>query len=86
MALFRLSGVLNEYFYKDITSFNTSSDTVEVRYYDTKKKKDVLKNVDATRFCLVVPGDKMYCAMQQTPESERAVQAMKTKLREKKNA
>ena len=34
----------------------------------------------------VVPGDKMYCAMQQTPESERAVQAMKTKLREKKNA
>ena len=78
--------VTNEYFYKDITSFNTSSDTVEVRYYDTKKKKDVLKNVDATRFCLVVPGDKMYCAMQQTPESERAVQAMKTKLREKKNA
>ena len=78
--------VTNEYFYKDITSFNTSSDTVEIRYYDAKKKKDILKNVDSTRFCLVVPGDKMYCAMQQNEENERAVQAMKAKLREKKNA
>lgn len=78
--------ITNEYFYRDITSFNTSSDTVEVRYYDAKKKQDILKNVDSTRFCLAVPGDKMYCAMEQNEASERAVQAMKSKLREKKNA
>lgn len=76
----------NEYFYKDITSFNTSTDTIETQFYDPKKKDIVLKNVDSTRFCLVVPGDKFYCAMQQNDANERAVQAMKAKLREKKIA
>lgn len=75
----------NEYFYKDITSFNTATDTVEVNVYDPKKKQDTLKNVDSTRFCMVVPGDKFYCAMEQTEENERAVKAMKAKLREKKS-
>jgi hypothetical protein len=74
-----------EYFYKDITNFSTSSDTVETNSWDSQQKKVVLKNVDSTRFSLVVPGDKFYCSMEQNEYTERAVQAMKSKLREKKN-
>ena len=35
---------------------------------------------------LVVPGDKFYCSMEQNDYTERAIQGMKAKLREKKNA
>jgi uncharacterized protein with ParB-like and HNH nuclease domain len=74
-----------EYFYKDITNFSTSSDTVETPYWDVKQKKMMLENVDSNRFSLVVPGDKFYCAMEQSDYTERAIQGMKAKLREKKN-
>jgi len=76
----------DEYFYKDITNFSTSSDTVETLYYDDKQKKNMLYNVSTNRFALTVPGDKFYCAMKQNDYTERAIQAMKAKLREKKNA
>lgn len=75
-----------EYFYKDITNFSTSSDTEETPMYDPAKKETVLKNIDSNRFALTVPGDKFYCAMSQNEYSERAIQAMKAKLREKKNS
>jgi len=75
-----------EYFYKDITNFSTSSDTVETPYWDTKQKKMLLENVDSNRFALTVPGDKFYCSMEQNERTERAIQAMKAKLREKKGA
>jgi hypothetical protein len=74
-----------EYFYKDITNFSTSSDTVETPYWDVKKKKTMLENVDSNRFSLIVPGDKFYCCMEQDDYTERAIQGMKAKLREKKN-
>jgi len=74
-----------EYFYKDITNFSTSSDTVETPYWDDKQKKTLLENVNTNRFALTVPGDKFYCAMEQNDYTERAIQAMKAKLREKKN-
>jgi hypothetical protein len=74
-----------EYFYKDITNFSTSSDTVESPYWDVKQKKMMLENVNSNRFSLVVPGDKFYCAMEQNDYTERAIQGMKAKLREKKN-
>ncbi|MDR0726006.1 MAG: hypothetical protein LBF59_08390 [Prevotellaceae bacterium] len=74
-----------EYFYKDITNFSTSSDTVETPYWDAKQKKVLLENVDRNRFSLVVPGDKFYCSMVQNEYTERAIQGMKAKLREKKN-
>jgi hypothetical protein len=74
-----------EYFYKDITNFSTSSDTVEAPYWDVKQKKRLLENVDSNRFSLVVPGDKFYCSMEQNEYTERAIQGMKAKLREKKN-
>lgn len=74
-----------EYFYKDITNFSASSDTVETPYWDKKEKKVVLKNVDSTRFRITVPGDSMYCMMSQTEENEAAVKGLKAKLREKKS-
>lgn len=73
-----------EYFYKDITNFSTSSDTVETTEYDPKKKKNILVNVDSNRFALTVPGDKFYCSMKQNDETEKRIQGMKAKLREKK--
>lgn len=74
-----------EYFYKDITNFSTSTDTVETPYWDPKQKKSLLKNIDSNRFALTVPGDKFYCSLEQNDYTERAIQAMKAKLREKKS-
>lgn len=74
-----------EYFYKDITNFSTSSDTVETPYWDPKQKKSLLENIDSNRFALTVPGDKFYCSLEQNDYTERAIQAMKAKLREKKS-
>jgi len=75
-----------EYFYKDITNFSTSTDTVETSYWDPKQKKNLLENIDSNRFALTVPGEKFYCSMEKNEYTERAIQAMKAKLREKKNA
>ena len=50
-----------EYFYKDITSFSTISDTVEARRWDPIQKKMLLENVDSNCFSLVVTGDRFYC-------------------------
>lgn len=79
-----------EYFYKDITNFSTSSDTVEKEVLDKVSCKGeavyARKNVDSNRFALVVPGDKFYCSMEQSDYTERAIQGMKAKLREKKES
>lgn len=74
-----------EYFYRDITNFSTSSDTTETATYDKKEGKDVLVNVDANRFAITVPGDKFYCSLEQNDYTESAIQGMKAKLREKKS-
>jgi hypothetical protein len=79
-----------EYFYKDITNFSTSSDTVEKPVIEMaggclgKKPKLVRKNVETEQFALVVPGDKFYCSMDKKSDTEGVIQAMKAKLREKK--
>ena len=80
------SEITEEYFYKDITNFSTSSDRVETPYWDKKQKRMLKQNVDTNRFQLTVPGDKFYCFMEQNEYTERAIQAMKAKLREKKSA
>ena len=76
-----------EYFYKDITNFSTTSDTIEieeVKVSCTGSAKYLRTRVDSNRFALVVPGDKFYCAMKQNDYTEKAIQGMKAKLREKK--
>jgi len=77
-----------EYFYKDVTNFSTSSDTVEKEVLDkvtcTGKRKKFRTNIDSNRFALVVPGDKFYCSMEQNDQTEKAVKGMKALLREKK--
>jgi len=74
-----------EYFYKDITNFSTSTDTVETPYWDPKQKKSLLENIDLNCFVLIVFGDKFYCSLEQNDYTERVIQAMKAKLREKKS-
>lgn len=78
-----------EYFYKDITNFSTASDTIEQEVLEDKKgcigsATYARKNIDSLQFALVVPGDKFYCSMKQNEYTEKAVQGMKAKLREKK--
>lgn len=75
-----------EYFYKDITNFSTSSDTVETPVYDKETGKEILKNVDSNRFAITVPGDKFYCSLEQNDYTENAIRGMKSMLREKKNS
>lgn len=73
-----------EYFYKDITNFSTVTDTVEQSFWNNNLKKYEVKNVDSNDFAITVPGDKFYCSMEQNDYTERAIQGMKAKLREKK--
>ena len=61
-----------EYFYKDITNFTTSDEL-----------KDEIK---ITVFKIVVPGGKFQCSMVPNDETEGKIQALKAKLREKKNS
>ena len=79
-----------EYFYKDITNFASSSELVErpvsekVGGCGGKKTQLVLKNVETECFALVVPGDRFKCSMKKDDYTEGRIQAMKAKLREKK--
>ena len=71
-----------EYFYKDITNFSTSDETVEAWSYKGCSPMPTKTNVNTQRFSLIVPGDKFSCFT--TGDIEQQVRAMKNKLREKK--
>jgi hypothetical protein len=77
-----------EYFYKDITNFTTVSETVEVEAVIKKNCQGEPQygrvNVDTNVFKITVPGEKFECAMVQNEYTERVIQGMKAKLREKK--
>ncbi len=69
----------DEFFYKDVTSFSTSSESETAHGLgDTKF------DVETNKFYMVVPGDKLYVSMDGVSNSESIIQAMKQKLREKK--
>jgi hypothetical protein len=73
-----------EYFYKDITSFSTSSDTGE---WKISGEDGPGQTVETHRFTVIVPGDKFFCSMsnlQDQDSLDEKIQAMKQKLREKK--
>jgi len=71
-----------EYFYKDITNFSTSDETVEAWAYKGCSPMPTKTNVNTQQFALIVPGDKFTCFT--TGDIEQQVRAMKNKLREKK--
>lgn len=71
-----------EYFYKDITNFSTSSDSLEVTYYKGCAGSPAKGTVEIQRFGLIVPGDKFTVGTY--GDIEQQVKAMKNKLREKK--
>lgn len=85
-----------EYFYKDITAMSTSSRESRTKSVITYKKSGCLGGkklslakteiIESTKFAITVPGDKLYVSMKATEENENCVQAMKQKLREKKNS
>ncbi len=69
----------DEFFYKDVTSFSTSSESEQARGLGNEKFE-----VETNKFCMVVPGDKLYVSMDGVEDSDSIIQAMKQKLREKK--
>lgn len=71
-----------EYFYKDITNFSTSTDSMEATRYKGCTMKPVKVPYEIQRFSLIVPGDKFQCGTY--GDIEQSVKAMKNKLREKK--
>ncbi|MBQ7396156.1 MAG: hypothetical protein IJW08_06425 [Lentisphaeria bacterium] len=85
-----------EFFYRDITAMSTSSKESKTKSVLTYKKggclggkKVSLANteiIETTKFQLIVPGDKLWVSMKSSEQNEASVQAMKQKLREKKNA
>lgn len=78
-----------EYFYKDITNFSTSAETIEAfktktGCFGSSEKEKV--NREFSNFGLIVPGDKFRCSTSNVKKLDQSVNAMKQKLREKKNA
>lgn len=71
-----------EYFYRDITNFSTSSETKDIPELKGCSGKVVNRNYDVKTFSMVVPGDRFNCATKANIDSQ--VSAMKAKLREKK--
>lgn len=78
-----------EYFYKDITNFTTIDDTVEVKFWTTKgcMKTPCVERVkvETNQLKIAVPGEAFMCAMVSDEETSGKIQALKAKLREKKN-
>ena len=70
----------DEFFYRDVTSFSTASETETAKDNEGKQIK-----VDSNKFALVVPGDKLYLSMDGVKDSESIIQGVKQKLREKKS-
>lgn len=78
-----------DYFYKDVTNFSAASETYEKEVLEkvncSGQAVYARKTVEANEFRIIVPGDKVTCSMDQNDYTERAIQGMKAKLREKKN-
>lgn len=70
-----------EFFYSDIVSVSTGSVSKELPGGDHAGE-----TIEAEEFRLVVPGDKLSFAFTSNEEISRSVQAMKTKIRERKTA
>ena len=70
----------DEFFYKDVTSFSTITETETTK---SKKENEEIK-VSTNKFAIVVPGDKLFMSMDGVQNADSIIQGMKQKLREKK--
>ncbi|MDB2576437.1 hypothetical protein N9Z54_04450 [Planctomycetota bacterium] len=79
-----------EYFYQDITSFVTSSESVQKKIWNvngegcSSLRKSEMRMVNSELFRIVVPGETFTCAYHDDGDTARQISAMKQKLREKK--
>ena len=70
-----------EYFYTDVTSFSTSSETETAHGLGDEKFE-----VETNKFAMIVPGATLTVALEDSAgDFEDAIKRMKFKLREKKN-
>ncbi|MBD5406725.1 MAG: hypothetical protein HDR51_08310 [Treponema sp.] len=80
-----------EYFYKDITNFTTIDETETLPFFVHKggclgKSAIESINVSTSEFKIAVSGEAFLCSMIPNDETEGKIQALKAKLREKKNS
>jgi hypothetical protein len=72
-----------EYFYRDVTSFSTKTETElakEVKHGQMSKAE-----IESNKFVIIVPGASLSVALDKTGDDyENIIQGMKQKLREKK--
>lgn len=79
-----------EYFYKDITAFATSSNSIQKKVWVVKEQGCSTSRVSEMRmmnselFRIVVPGEVFECAYRDQGHSAEMISAMKQKLRDKK--
>lgn len=79
-----------EYFYRDVTAFASSSDSVRTKVPVLKKGcmstkiEYIDRAIEKEAFRIVVPGETFECALSPEDDNESKINAMKQKLREKK--
>ena len=69
----------DEFFYKDVTSFSTLSESDTAHGLGGKTFE-----ITSEQFAMVVPGDKLFMAMGDIQNADAIIKGMKQKLREKK--
>jgi hypothetical protein len=73
------SEATDEYFYKDVTSFSTMSETEKTKSINGQERE-----VESSKFSMGVSGEKIKVSMDGDSNAEAKIQGMKQKLREKK--
>lgn len=77
------SELTEEYFYRDVTSFSTRTETELAK--GVKKGKISNAEIESNKFMIIVPGASLTIALDKTDDDyENIIQGMKQKLREKK--
>jgi len=73
-----------EYFYRDVTSFSTRTETELAK--EVKNGKMSKAEIESNKFLIIVPGASLTIAVDKTDDDyENIIQGMKQKLREKKD-
>jgi len=77
------SELTEEYFYRDVTSFSTKTETELAK--EVKNGQISKAEIESNKFIIIVPGASLTIALDKTDDDyENIIQGMKQKLREKK--